>query len=65
MWRVRVVIVPLYTQHCVLCVLLSYVSLCQLYKNIECCSAVLLWLIYVASNNNTYVGLKVKCTMLH
>jgi len=32
LWRVGVAIVPLYTQQCVLCVLLSYVSLSLSYS---------------------------------
>jgi hypothetical protein len=30
------------------------------YKNIECCTAMLLWQIYVAGMNITYLGLHVK-----
>ena len=34
---------------------------CQLCKNIDCCTAMLLWQICVASINETYVSLHVKC----
>ena len=37
---------------------------CQMYKNIECCTTMLLWQIHVAGNNTTYVGRHVKCPML-
>ena len=37
----------------------------NLYKSIECCTIMLFWRIYVTSNNTTYVGLRVKCPMLH
>jgi hypothetical protein len=32
-------------------------SLCQLYKDIECCKAMLLWHIHVTSKNKTHIGL--------
>ena len=38
---------------------------CQPYKNIECYTTMLLWQIYVASNNRMYIGLNVKGPMLH
>lgn len=40
-------------------VLLSYMSLSTIY-NKDCYATVLLWLIYVASNNKAYLGLHVK-----
>jgi hypothetical protein len=43
-----------------MCVLLRYVSL---YKNTDCCTKMLFFRIYVACNNETYLGLHVKCPM--
>jgi hypothetical protein len=37
---------------------------CQQYKSIECCATMLLWRIYFAGNNETYLGLHIKCPML-
>jgi hypothetical protein len=37
----------------------------QLFKYIEKCTTVLLWQIYVAGSNKTYLRLHVKCPMLH
>jgi hypothetical protein len=37
----------------------------QLCKNIEYCTTMILWQIYVAENNKTYLGLHVNCPMLH
>jgi hypothetical protein len=34
---------------------------CYQYKNNECCTEMLLWQIYVAGINITYLGLHVKC----
>jgi hypothetical protein len=37
---------------------------CQSYNNIVRCTKILLWLIYVANNNKTYLGLHVKCPIV-
>ena len=39
------------------------ISHCQRFKDIECRTTIILWLIYVAGNNNTYAVLHVKCQM--
>ena len=36
---------------------LGYMSLWQLYKNIECCTTMLLWHIYVTNENKAHMGL--------
>ena len=37
----------------------------QICENIECCTTMFLWQIYVARNNKTYEGLYLKCPKLH
>ena len=64
LWLFRVTIVALAIEERILCVLLSYMSLSTI-QNIECCTAVIQWKIYVASHNKMYVGLHVKCPMPH
>jgi hypothetical protein len=34
---------------------------CQQYKNVDCGKVVLLWRIYVAGDNETFLGLHIKC----
>jgi len=48
--------VAMTTQHCVLSVFLSYMSLSAIYKY---CTKMLLLLIYIAGNNKTFLGVHV------
>ena len=57
LWRVRVTVVVTGTQQCVLCLLLRY----MLRNNVECCTKMVLWRIYFASNNKSYCILNIKC----
>jgi hypothetical protein len=57
-WHIRVAMVPVETQPCVL-VLLSKIS--QQYTNNERCAEKRFWRIYVGGNNKTHVGLHAKC----
>ena len=52
-WRVRITTTALETQQCVLFVV-EVQCPCQAYKNIECFTAMVLWRIYVATNNKKY-----------
>jgi len=61
LWRVRITIVTTETQQCVMCVCCLRTCHCQLYKNIECCTTMLL----CRRKNDTYFGLHIKCPMLH
>ena len=65
LWRVHVTIFAGEKQQCMLCVFELNVTANYNYKNIACCTILFMWQIYVASNNKTYVGLRVKCPMLH
>jgi hypothetical protein len=58
LWRVRITMVAMTTQHCVLCVFWSYMSLSAIYKY---CTKMLLLLIYIAGYNKTFLGLHVQC----
>ena len=57
LWRVRVTIVVIEMEQCVLCLLLSYMS----HNNVECCTKMLLWRIYFTSNNKSSCILHIKC----
>lgn len=37
---------------------------CQQYKNIECCTKIISWRIYVGGNNKMYLRLHAKCPRL-
>jgi hypothetical protein len=63
LWRFRVNIVAVKTQQCTLCVLLDYMSLSNI--KILIVAEQRFGENYVASNNNRYAGLHVKCPMLH
>jgi hypothetical protein len=58
MWRIRVTMVPVETQQCVMCIVER--NHCRQYTD-ECCTEMLLWGIYVASNSKTHLGLHEKC----
>jgi len=60
--QVRVVIVGMEIQRCVLRVLWTK-SQRQQYKNIECCTKMHLWRIYVTANNAIYLRLYVTWPM--
>ena len=61
MWRVRVTVAR-ETQQCVLYIVELHVTVNN--KNTECHTTMLLWRIYVAGNNTTYLGLHVTCQIL-
>ena len=60
MWRVRVTIVVMETQHCVLCVVEEHVTLSYI-KILSVDTKMFLWRICVASSNTAYLDLLVKC----
>jgi len=55
MWRIRVIMVPAETQQCVLCIVEQ--NHCQQYTPNECCTEMLLWRMYDASNSKAHLGL--------
>jgi len=61
MWCIRVTMVSVETQQCVLCIVEQ--NRCRQYTD-ECCTEMLLWRIYVASNSKTHLGLHAKCPIL-
>jgi len=63
--RVRLTIVALKKQQWIVCVCWWATLNYKLYKNTVCYTTVFEWQICVASNNNRYVYLYVKCPMLH
>jgi hypothetical protein len=59
LWRrVRITIVIVGRQHCIRCVLMSYISLVNNIKKIDWCITVLLWQIYFSSDNESCAGLQ-------
>jgi hypothetical protein len=60
LWCVCVTNVVMEIQHCILCVLLSYMSL-STKDNTKCCTKMLLWQIYVTRKNKIYLVLHVNC----
>jgi hypothetical protein len=65
LWRDHLTTVAVETQQCILCVCCWATCHCQVYKILKYCTTTLKWQIYVAENNKTYLGLHVKCPMLH
>jgi hypothetical protein len=57
-WRIRVIVVAVETQRCALCIV-EQKSLSAITD--ECCTEMLSWRIYVASNNKTHLGFHAKC----
>jgi len=55
LWHVGIAIAVVEKQHCVLFLLLSYLSLSTILTIIECCTEILSWRIYVAGNSITVV----------
>jgi hypothetical protein len=62
LWCICVTTVTVGTQQCSL----SCWGTCHyhLYENIECCTTMLLWLIYITGNNKMHIVLHVKCPLL-
>jgi hypothetical protein len=62
LWRIRVTTVAAEISVHSVCAVPTSLSTIH---NIECCTTMLLYKFYVASDNKSYVGHHVKCPMLH